>query len=468
MYRIPFLIGLAVVGAALAAFALLGGDDGASELAPLQIEDDPFAYEPDREQEFTERAAAGHSHVIYEKSPDGVVATARRVEAYRPQVEAAAADAGVDPDLVEAMVFLESAGRPEAMASTDIEGAVGLTQILAETAVSLLGMRVDVEESQRLTRRSVRADRQGAAARSAELRARRRRVDERFDPAKALAGTGRYLRTAMDEFEREDLAVASYHMGIGNLQSVLAAYGEDDVSYTQVYFDATPDRHPRTYRLLSSLGDDSSTYLWRVLASAEVMRLYRDDRAELARLDDLHSAKASAEEVLHPPDSTEIFESAEDLEEAYTGARLRPFPNEPARYGLRRAPQMGELARRLDSEPRLYRGLRPEALALALYLGDAVRAISDTESALTVTSTVRDTPYQRALARRNPEATHAYSLHTTGFAFDVRRDYRSRAQAVAFQYMLDRLQSLNLIAWVREPQAIHITVSGEARELIAR
>jgi hypothetical protein len=81
---------------------------------------------------------------------------------------------------------------------------------------------------------------------------------------------------------------------------------------------------------------------------------------------------------------------------------------------------------------------------------------------------VRDTPYQRALARGNPEATHAYSLHTTGFAFDVRRNYRSRAQAVAFQYMLDRLQSLNLIAWVREPQAIHITVSGEARELIAR
>ena len=49
----------------------------------------------------------------------------------------------------------------------------------------------------------------------------------------------------------------------------------------------------------------------------------------------------------------------------------------------------------------------------------------------------------------------------TGYAFDVRRDYRSRAQAVAFQYMLDRLQSLNLIAWVREPGAIHITASSE-------
>jgi hypothetical protein len=467
MYRFRFLLGLGVVLVALAGFVLLGGGDDAPELAPLEIANDPFAYEPSREQEFTARATAGHSHVIYEKSPDGVEATARRVEAYRPQVEAAAAQAGVDPDLVEAMVFLESAGRPEVMAGTDVEGAVGLTQILAETAVNLLGMRVDVEQSQRLTRRIIRADREGASARSERLRAQRRRVDERFDPSNALAGTGRYLRTAMDEFGREDLAVASYHMGIGNLQTVLAAYGNDDVSYTQVYFDATPDRHPQTYTLLTDLGDDSGTYLWRVLASAEVMRLYREDSAELTLLDGLHSAKASAEEVLHPPGSTEIFESAGDLEDAYAGGRLRPFLDEPGR-GLRRAPQMGELARRLDSERGLYRGLRPEALALALYVAEAVRAIADTRASLTVTSTVRDTRYQELLARRNAEATDAYSLHTTGFAFDVRRDYRSRRQAGAFQYMLDRLQSLNLIAWVREPGAIHITVSSEASELIQR
>jgi hypothetical protein len=314
----------------------------------------------------------------------------------------------------------------------------------------------------------MRADREGASARSEKLRARRRRVDERFDPDKALAGTGRYLRTAMDEFGREDLAVTSYHMGIGNLQNALAAYGEDDVSYTQLYFDATPDRHPETHRLLTDLGDDSKTYLWRVLASVEVMRLYREDRAELARLDELQSAKASAEEVLHPPGSTEIFESAEDLETAYTAARLRLFPNQPARYGLRRDPRMGELGGRVDTDRQLLRGLRPEALAVALYVADAVREIAGTGAALTVTSTVRTTPYQELLARRNPEATSAYSLHTTGYAFDVRRNYRSRAQAAAFQYMLDRLQSLNLIAWVREPGAIHITVSTDARRLIER
>ena len=95
-----------------------------------------------------------------------------------------------------------------------------------------------------------------------------------------------------------------------------------------------------------------------------------------------------------------------------------------------------------------------------------VRSLAGTRAPLIVTSTVRDLSYQRLLTRENVYATRAYSLHTTGWAFDVRRRYRSRAQAVAFQYMLDRLQSLNLIAWVREPGAIHITASLEAEMLV--
>jgi hypothetical protein len=32
--------------------------------------------------------------------------------------------------------------------------------------------------------------------------------------------------------------------------------------------------------------------------------------------------------------------------------------------------------------------------------------------------------------------------------------------------VLDRLRSLNAIAWVREPDAIHITVSSDAEQLL--
>jgi hypothetical protein len=426
------LIVLLLAGIAAAGFVLLGDDDPPA-YSPLEIEGDPYAYEPEREDEFEARAAKGHSHVVYVKSPGGIVATAARVGRWRDQVERAADEAGVDPDLIEGMVLLESAGRPDARASDDLEGAVGLTQILAETATNLLGMEVDVRQSERLTRRLLNARGPRQADR---LRAQRQRVDERFDPDKSLAATGRYLKLAMDEFGREDLAVVSYHMGIGNLQSLLGAYGEDDAGYAQVFFDTAPNRHPRAYRFLTGLGDDSKTYLWRVLASSEVMRLHRENRPELGRLARLHAGAPSGEQVLHPPARTELFESQDDLTSAYLSGKLRPFPNEPAQNGLRRDPSIGEP---------LFWGLRPEAFALAVYTARGVRKVSGTSAPLTVTRAVRS----------------GSGIHATGYGFDVSRDYSSGAQAEAFQYMLDRLQALNLIAWTRDSDAIHVTASRE-------
>ena len=78
---------------------------------------------------------------------------------------------------------------------------------------------------------------------------------------------------------------------------------------------------------------------------------------------------------------------------------------------------------------------------------------------------MRDSEYQDLLVGSNPEATPNYSLHTTGWAFDVSRRYRNRRQAMGFQYALDRLQALNLIAWAREPGAIHVTASEESDRL---
>jgi Transglycosylase SLT domain len=429
------LIVLLLAGLAAAAFLLLRDDDPPA-YSPLEIKGDPYAYEPGREDEFERRAAAGHSHVVYAKSPGGVLATARRVERFRDHIERAADDAGVDPDLIEGMVLLESAGRPDAIASDDLEGAVGLTQILAETATNLLGMQVDVPASERLTRRLARARGPREADR---IRAKRRRVDERFDPRKSLAATGRYLKLAMDEFGREDLAVVSYHMGIGNLQGVLRAYGDEEASYAQVFFDSAPNHQRRAYRLLTGLGDDSKTYLWRVLASHEVMRLYRDNRARLGRLTRLHEGAASGELALHPPGRTKAFETKDDLTTGYLDGELRPFPDEPRRNALRRSPAIDEA---------IFWGLRPQAFALAVYTARGVRKVSGVKAPLTVTRLVTT-------------VEEGHSLHPTGFAFDVRRRYSSGAQAEAFQYMLDRLQALNLIAWTRDSRSIHVTASGE-------
>jgi hypothetical protein len=393
-----------------------------------------------------------------------VVASAARTARWRPQVETAAKAAGVDPDTLEGLVFLESAGRPDAMTPAGIQGAVGLTQILAETGTDLLGMHVDTARSARDTRRIARAARRGKAGRVKRLERDRARADERFDPVKALAGTARYLKLARQRFGRQDLAFVSYHMGIGNLQGVLAAYGAGNISYARLYFDSTPVRHAAAYRKLSGFGDDSSNYLWKLASAAAIMRLYRTDRAELERQDALQGAKNSAEEVLHPDGSVTRFADPADLREAWDRKDIRAFPDAPKVTGLSRDPSMGELAGRLGQPAGLYRGLEPDALAMALYIGAQVRQLSGA-SPLVVTSTVRDETYQRLLVRRNKEATRNYSLHTTGWAFDIERRYRSGTQARAFQFVLDRLQVLGAIAWVREPDAIHITVARQPKVL---
>jgi hypothetical protein len=452
--RLALLAGTVVVVVAGVTGLLHGDDDTPAG--------DPLAWRPGSEGELSRRAATGAAHPLYAHSPGGIVASAARTARWREPIEEAARAAGVDADTLEGLVLLESAGREDAVTPAGLEGAVGLTQILAETASNLLGMHVDLAASRRLERRIARAEHRGRHARAGALLRERARVDQRFDPRAALRGTARYLTQAMDRFGREDLAFVSYHMGMGNLEGVLESYGQGRVPYARLYFDSTPARHPATWRRLSRLGDDSANYLWKVLAGREVMRLWREDPEQLEQLAALQTAKASAEEVLHPPGDTLVFTGPDALRAAWDDGDIVAFGERDESSGLRRDRRMGELARRVGADADLYRGLRPEALAMLRYIGAQVRELSGGATPLIVTSTVRDAAYQRALTSRNTEATRRYSLHTTGWAFDVERRYVSRRQAVAFQFVLDRLQILGAIAWAREPAAIHITAAAAA------
>jgi hypothetical protein len=375
---------------------------------------DPFAWTPERSAALSKRAAAGTAHLLYTRSPDGAAATATRVARFRTPIESAAKAAGVDPNRLEALVFLESAGRPDARAPGGIEGAAGLTQILAETATNLLAMRVDLDRSGSYTRRIERALRAGNLPRAAALNRARRRIDDRFDPAKALAGTARYLKLAKQRFGREDLAFVSYHMGMGNLENVLKEFDPADPgrrSYAELYFDSTPLRHKAAYAKLASFGDDSSNYFWKLGAAIEIMRLARQDKGRLVRIAALQTADDSARRVL--------------LDGAPQGD-LRSLPAAAADTSLSATSGVR---------------LRPEALGVALYAAAQVRTISG------------------APALKVPGAADG------GWTFRVSRTYASDRQALAFQYVLDRLQVLNVIAWSRSARSIDVTASRDAKVL---
>ena len=412
----------------------------------------PLRYQSGARADYERRVAAGLAHVLYAKSPGGVLATAARTARWRGPVERAAHDAGVDPDLVEAIVFLESGGRPEVIAGgTDPRSAAGLTQILASTATSLLDLRVDVPASQTLGRQVAAADRaalrdpgtrkaRAAARRGERLRARRRRVDERFDPAKALAATGRYLEIARRKFEREDLAFVSYHMGIGNLDGVVAAFaGPDaaDLPYAQLYFDSTPLRHAAAHRKLVSFGDDSATYYWRLLAARDVMRAYRTDPGRLSREAALQVAAPSSARALHPPGSTDTFADPGALRDARDAGTLQPLPADRDRL------------------------LRPAALAALRYLEAGEAGVAPGSPRLAVTRATVDRQSAVGLGE-DPEPP---PLDTTGYAFEVARRYGGRAHADATQFMLDRLTAMDLIAWSRSGPVLDVTAASGARGL---
>jgi hypothetical protein len=323
--------------------------------------DDPFAYSPDREAALVGAAAIGESPVIFEKSPGGVRATAKRVARFRPLVDAAARAGGVNPNVLEGIVFLESAGQPEVVAGGDLANAAGLTQILAQTATGLLGMRVDLPRSRKITAEIGRSQ---SPAHVKRLLARRRRVDERFDPAKALAATVRYLKIAKAKLGRDDLAVVSYHMGIGNLQRVIAAYGGGSPSYARLYFDSAPDRHAAAWRLLASFGDESSLYYWKILAAERLMRLYRTDPS-----------------ALRPP--------------------VLPTPKEPL-VGLPSSPARVFLAYGRRAGP-----VTAGARAMLVYVAARVRAISRARAPLTV---ARSDGWTFSIARRYASPAQAQAF----------------------------------------------------------
>jgi hypothetical protein len=418
---------------------------------------DPFAYIPSRAADFVARATAGEANVLYTMSPGGAAATAARVAAYRPMIDAVTAGTGIDPNMLEALVFVESAGRPDVIAGSDPADASGLTQILAETGQSMLGMKINLARSRQLTNRINQAS---APAVIARLEAQRAKIDTRFDPRHALAATVRYLQTAERRFGRWDLAFESYHMGIGNLQDVLNDYdGGRPVPYVQLYFDTAPDHHASAYNLLSGFGDDSSLYYWRLLGAEQIMRLYRTDPAELERVSTLETEAGTTALVLHPPAETHPFRTPDALDEAYADHTILPLPSNATQLGLGYYGGIGSEAHQLGFKPALYQGLRAPALDLLIELAARVRTLSGGEAPLIVTAAVSDLRYQQLLGVTDVPAA-------AGWSFTIERQYVNGAQAGAFQAMLDRLQALNVIAWVRYPSEIEITVASDASQVI--
>jgi soluble lytic murein transglycosylase-like protein len=121
--------------------------------------------------------------------------TALNVNAYRAEVTAAAAEFGVDPSLLRAVIHAESAFNPNAISN---KGAEGLMQLIPETA-SDMG------------------------------------VNNPFDVAQNIRGGAQYLASLLKEFKGDErMATAAYNAGP---QNVLKYNGVPPFDETRVYVD---------------------------------------------------------------------------------------------------------------------------------------------------------------------------------------------------------------------------------------
>ena len=114
-----------------------------------------------------------------------------RAEQWSGPIHDAAARYGLDPDLLTALVWTESAFRPDAVSPA---GALGLGQLMPGTAAEL-------------------------------------GVDP-HDPIQNLDGAARYLSKQLDRFGSVELALAAYNAGPGR---VIQAGGVPNISETQSY-----------------------------------------------------------------------------------------------------------------------------------------------------------------------------------------------------------------------------------------
>jgi soluble lytic murein transglycosylase-like protein len=379
--------------------------------APAQATVTDLAAESRAASEIGAYAARGFDRSFFFSSPGGLDASAARVASWKPLIVRAARGSGISPNLLEGMVFVESSGR-SAVTSGD---HAGLTQLSTARARSL-----------------------GLAPRL------------RFHPRAELRATVRYLVRARQVLGRTDLAVASYHLGVRHL-----AFAQRR-PYAALYFGSD----------FSRLGAQRD-YYWKVLAAERILHVFRHDRAALSYEAYLQARKNSAEEVLHPQSTTPQFRTPNAILRAWQHHVVVPIPLDARATHIAVSGTLGQEARRLGRSRRLYRALRPAALDVLLYIGQEVHALSGARRPLVLTSAVRDDRYQRVLTSVNYNATHSYSMHTTGYAFDIAREYGSLREARAFQTVLDKLAAVDAIAYIREAEAMHIAVASDAARKLA-
>jgi hypothetical protein len=413
-----------------------------------------------------------------------IVVEAARQPSTQATFRALARDEGISVEearsrwisLQEADLMLESGGDPEAVS---VSNAVGVAQWIAPTAHDQ-GVPVNLRESNRLTAKIdplkreilwlnylLRPDadptlpgapavtREQAAERLpklrqelALLRAKRRKVDHRYDPRRAIFAHTRYLLRLYPRFPAMDWIFQAYHGGEGGATRTLKRYlgpawpgstaaairyGKNGsrLRFADVYLNATPLSHSEAFFYVYGRSDDHRHYWWKLLVCQQTIARYRRDPAAFQREWESLLPGRTRDAVFYP--------NGPDL----------AFPNTAAQQTARKAGQLVPIVVTSDFLPLNTTLLRPESLGLLRLIANTYRQnggksrIQIGDTTLTPDESERlqkkrklpekrpplpPDPEEKTLPGGGPPAEFDY--HTTGLAYDLLKPANSRDRRI--------------------------------------
>jgi len=342
------------------------------------------------------------------------------------------------------------------------------------------------------------------AKRVRELRlreAKRRQVDERYDPAKAIASQTRYLVRMARRYGSLDWVFQAYHGGEGGVRNtvsyylgarwrqfgspegairgVLASRGGERVraplTFEDLYFKTTPLAQPAAFSYLYGRSDNHRYYWWKILAAERALDFYRRDPAKF-REEWRALCPGQRLEVVWYPHSKELnYPDVAALKQAYAAGQLVHWPASARSHGL----VLDHIAPLDPANAYQYKGLRPEGLGALFRVADLYLANGGSRMPLRLHSLVQTEEYRARLNAVHPPSWMRQptkpedipiDLEPTGLCFDIERPAAVWNRKV-LEYVLGWLADRNQIYWVEEwgqgPARYHVCPSPDfQRELV--
>ena len=425
-------------------------------------------------------------------------------------------DTGLTPDearekwarLQEADILLESGGDPEAVSSA---GAVGVSQWMPGTgahgtlaidqrASAALTSQIEPLKWKvawlkyweaptppltgpppagvpKLTAAQAAQKLPPMEAKLAALRAKRRAVDARYDPPKAILAQTRYLLNLYDRFPSPDWLFQAYHGGEAGVDRLLMRYlgpqwpGTSEtairsgnaggrLTFEDVYLSVSPRSHPDAFSYLYGRGDDHRHYWWKLRVAQEAIALYRQNRSAFQRQWLQLGPGYSTDAVWYTLASRTPFRRLAELQRARAAGDLAQVRDTPL-WIVRPAP--------FDkSNAETYNSLRPASRGALYMLASAYRqaggvsrlVLGDcalTEDYVAVKRARFAAPPAKYPMPPDPEISRVIrpdpamraDYHTIGVPFDILHP-ADRTQRKVLEYALGYFKDRGIMAWREE------------------